>query len=71
MKSVYYAVKRIDAGNNKLPIAVLVVESATQNRFEEGFIKSILDGEEAYFAEIISSLMEHIIDPSEARRKGF
>lgn len=71
MKSVFYAVKRIDSGVGNNPLAVLVVESAIKTRFEQGYVKEILIGEEAYFAEIISSLREHIPDPSQAGRSGF
>lgn len=70
MRSVFFAVKRIDA-SNKNPLAVLVVESKTHNRFQESLIKTTLDDEESYLAEIIDCLKDHIPDPQDAKKRGF
>lgn len=70
MRSLFFAVKRLD-GANKKPLAVLVVESKTNDRFPEQQIKSILDNEESYLAEIIDCLKDHIPDPQEATKRGF
>jgi hypothetical protein len=71
MNSVFYAVKRINTGATNNALAVLVVESERVNRFDQEKIKKTLDDEEAYFAEIISRLKDHIPDPSQAEKKGF
>ena len=70
MRAVCFAVKRIDS-NRQIPLAVLVVESKTEGRFPEDQIKAILDGEEAYLAEIIGCLKTHIPDPQDASERGF
>lgn len=71
MRSVCFAVKRIDSSSRQQPLAVLVVESKTAGRFPEAQIKAILDGEESYLAEIIGCLKTHIPDPQDASQRGF
>lgn len=71
MKSKFYAVKRIDTSNGRTPVAVLVFESIAPNRFTERQVKSILDNEESYLAEIIGCLKDHIPDPQDAEKRGF
>lgn len=70
MKSVFFAVKRIES-TNRQPLALLVVESKNANQFPETEIKDILDNEEAYLAEIIHCLKDHIPDPQDALERGF
>ncbi len=70
MKSRFYAVKRIDS-SNKRPLAVVVFESVTANKFDEQKIRNLLNGEEAYLAEIIDCLKEHIPNPQDAQKWGF
>ncbi len=70
MNSVFFAIKRIN-GNNKQPLAVLVVESKTELRFNENNIKKILEDQESYFSEMIHSLREYIPDPDNATERGF
>lgn len=70
MKALFFAVKRIE-NENRIPIALLVVESKEKDRFSEATIKGILSEEEAYFARIISCLRTHIPDPQDAKKRGF
>ncbi len=70
MKAVFFAVKRIDTSNKK-PLAVIVLESKTPNKFRETEIKAMFDKEEAYLAEIIGCLKNHIPNPQDAAKRGF
>lgn len=69
MKSRLYAVKRIDSDNGN-QLAVLVVESLSQDRFNEQELKNKLDQEEGYFAELITKLKSHIPSLDNARQRG-
>lgn len=70
MKSKLYAVKRIDGDNGK-QLAVLVVESLTQNRFEEKELEITLKQEEYNLSELIVKLKAHIPSLENAKLRGF
>ncbi|HAT6978607.1 TPA: hypothetical protein F8R96_14810 [Legionella pneumophila] len=70
MRSKLYAVQRIDAINGE-PLAVLVVESLTSNRFDENKLKDTLNQEESYLSELIAKLRDHIPSLENAKQKGF
>ncbi|HAU0969464.1 TPA: hypothetical protein JBH76_04565 [Legionella pneumophila] len=69
MQSKLYGVQRIEAINGE-PLAVLVVESLSSNRFEESMLRDTLKQEERYLAEIIAKLREHIPNLENAKQKG-
>ena len=70
MKSRLYAVKRIDADNGK-HLGVIVIESTDSKRYKEDDLKSKIEQQEKYLAELILILKPHIPSLSNAEKREF
>lgn len=64
MKSTLFAALRLDIKDDA--IAVIVVESTTMSKYTEKQIKKILEEQEVYLSEMITSLEKYIPKPSNA-----
>lgn len=69
MKSVLYAVKRITDHKGDA-VAIILVESTEGLQLTENILKEKLDQEEAFIADLITKLREHIPMPSTAKNRG-
>lgn len=67
MRSVLYAVMRIDTLNGK-PIGLIVIESTNKNKYTERQLKRILDKQKGYLAEMILTFYDFIPTPQYAAR---
>lgn len=68
MTSRIYAAHRIEISGN--PLAIIVVESETENRFEEKFVKDTLKSQNEFLSQIIKELYEYIPRPNTASSRG-
>ncbi len=69
MPSRLYAAMRIkDAGGR--PIAVMVVESTKNDRWDEAQLKTAMQSQDVYLAEMITRLKDYIPKPSSAGSRG-
>lgn len=69
MKSKVYAVKRLDDATNA-PLAVIVIESINENRFDANQLQADLNTVVHDFAQTIRTLRQHIPSPSDAAERG-
>jgi hypothetical protein len=69
MKSLFFAVKRIDDGREC--VGLVVVESTRQDRFDEGTIKADLEKFEDDFSRIIGAFKDYAPSPSTAAAEGY
>ena len=70
MKSRLYGAFRIDDLGGSSPLAVLLVESSSPDRFAEDKLKDVLSVEAMNFSDFVTRVRPHLAQPSIATESG-